>query len=71
MYESALKMHGDQEQRVKNPIRSFCKSLVRRIHPQQRQRAAGSRRFCYRKCAHRNLRASTSGDKLRRPTGDI
>ena len=33
MYASELKMQGDQEQLVKNPIRSFCKSLVRRIHP--------------------------------------
>ena len=33
MYASELKMHGDKDQLVKNPIRSFCKSLVRRIHP--------------------------------------
>ena len=33
MYASELKMQSDQEQLVKNPIRSFCKSLVRRIHP--------------------------------------
>jgi hypothetical protein len=33
MYASELKMQGDEEQLVKNPIRSFCKSLVRRIHP--------------------------------------
>ena len=33
MYASKLKMHGDEEQPVKNPIRSFCRSLVRRIHP--------------------------------------
>lgn len=26
---------GDEEQLVKNPIRSFCKSLVRRIHPRR------------------------------------
>ena len=26
-------MHGDTKQLVKNPIRNFCKSLVRRIHP--------------------------------------
>lgn len=33
MYASEIKMHGGKEQLVKNPIRSFCKSLVRRIHP--------------------------------------
>ena len=33
MYASELKMQGDEEQSVKNPIRSFCRSLVRRIHP--------------------------------------
>lgn len=26
---------GDDEQPVKNPIRRFCKSLLRRIHPRQ------------------------------------
>ena len=26
---------GDEEQPVKNPIRRFCKSLLRRIHPRQ------------------------------------
>ena len=33
MYASAQKMHGETKQFAKNPIRSFCKSLVRRIHP--------------------------------------
>ena len=33
MYASELKMHADKEPSIKNPIRSFCKSLVRRIHP--------------------------------------
>jgi len=33
MYASELKKPSDQEQLAKNPIRSFCKSLVRRIHP--------------------------------------
>ena len=35
MYASELKMQSDKEQLVKNPIRSFCKSLVRRIHPRR------------------------------------
>ena len=33
MYDSELKIPADKKQSVKNPIRSFCKSLVRRIHP--------------------------------------
>ena len=33
MYDSELKIPADKKQLVKNPIRSFCKSLVRRIHP--------------------------------------
>ena len=33
MYASELKMQSDKEQLAKNPIRNFCKSLVRRIHP--------------------------------------
>jgi len=33
MYASELKMQSDQEDLVRNPIRSFCKSLVRRVHP--------------------------------------
>jgi len=33
MYASELKKPSDQEQLAKNPIRSFCKSLVRRIQP--------------------------------------
>jgi hypothetical protein len=32
MYASELKMQSE-EQLARNPIRSFCKSLVRRIHP--------------------------------------
>ena len=33
MYDSELKIPADKKQLVKNPIRGFCKSLVRRIHP--------------------------------------
>ena len=33
MYDSERKSNGDEEGLVENPIRRFCKSLVRRIHP--------------------------------------
>ena len=33
MYDSERKSTGDEEGLVKNPIRRFCKSLVRRIQP--------------------------------------
>ena len=32
MYDSERKSNGDEEGLVENPIRRFCKSLVRRIH---------------------------------------
>ena len=32
MYDSERKSNGDERRLVENPIRRFCKSLVRRIH---------------------------------------
>ena len=33
MYDSERKSNGDERRLVENPIRRFCKSLVRRIQP--------------------------------------
>ena len=38
MYDSERKLNGDKEGLVENPIRRFCKSLVRRIQPSTRAR---------------------------------
>ena len=48
MYDSERKSNGDERRLVENPIRRFCKSLVRRIHlrdpsaPQDDDKAAAA-----------------------------